>query len=290
MELSLAKLQHLVAVAACGSFSRAAAESHLSQPALSRSIAAIEEHYGFAIFNRLGHGVELTAAGQQVLEQAKPTLQGLRVFESNMRLLAQGRGGRLAIGMAPLLASQLVSRFAARFFGVTEEAQLRVMVRPGGELLQALRDDEVELIFFPESHVGETDEISVEPVGHVRPACVVRRGHPLLARQHLSLDDLADFPWASSLEASTGPNVPSRSRMICDNYHILREAVLATDLVCICSQAFVGDELRDGTLVEIVVDGLPLRATAIFVATLKGRVYSPLATQALEHIRGYFAA
>ena len=103
MDLSLPKLQHLVAVATCGSFSRAATELNLSQPALSRSIAGIEDRYGFAIFNRVGHGVELTAAGLQVLEQARPVLRHLQVLDSNMRLIAKGRSGRLALGMAPLL-------------------------------------------------------------------------------------------------------------------------------------------------------------------------------------------
>lgn len=289
MDLSLAKLRHLDAVARCGSFSRAAAELNLSQPALSRSIAALEDRYGFMLFNRVGHGVEPTAAGLQVLEQARPMLQGLLVFESNLRLLGEGRSGRLAMGMAPLMASQLVSRFAAGFFDASGEAQLRVMVRPGDELLQALRNDEVELIVFPQSYLPDAEEIDVEPLGLMRPACVVRQGHPLLDRDRLSLDDLAEFPWASSLEASAAPKVQSRSRMICDNYHILRDAVMASDLVCICSHAFVADELRNGRLAEITVQDLPLPPTRICVARLRGRVYSPLALRALDTMRAHLA-
>jgi DNA-binding transcriptional LysR family regulator len=284
MDLSLAKLQHLTAVAECGSFSRAAAELNLSQPALSRSIAALEDRYGFKLFNRLGHGVEPTAAGLQVLEQAKPILQGLLVFESNLRLLGEGLGGRLAMGMAPLIASQLVARFSGLFFS-TGEVQLKVMIRPGEDLMQALRNDEVELIVFPESHLPDTDEIDVELLGLVRPACVVRRGHPLLDHDRLLVDDLRAFPWASSLEAAVGPKVPSRSRMICENYHILREAVIASDLVCICSHAFVARELRDGTLAEIFIEDLPLGPTRIHAARLRGRVFSPLASRALDAMR-----
>ena len=289
MDLSLGKLQHLVSVARCGSFSRAAMELNLSQPALSRSIATIEERYGFAIFNRVGHGVEPTAAGIQVLEQARPLLKGLRVFESNMGLLAGGCGGRLSMGMAPLLASELVPRFTGDFFGASD-MQLRVMVRPGEELVEALANDEVEMIFFPGPHVADAGEIELEQVGDARPACVVRQGHPLAGRKNLQLADLADYPWASSVEDPVGPPIPSRSRMVCDSYHILRDAVMATELVCICSQAFIAEELRDGRLVEIVIDGLPLPPTAIFAGRLKGRVHSPLASRALAAIRGYLAA
>ncbi|MPS68156.1 MAG: LysR family transcriptional regulator [Novosphingobium sp.] len=288
MDLSLGKLQHLLAVARCGSFSRAAIELNLSQPALSRSIATIEECYGFAIFNRVGHGVEPTAAGLQVLEQARPLLQGLRVFESNMGLLAGGRSGRLSMGMAPLLASELVPRFSGDFFGANN-VQLRVMVRPGEELIEALANDEVELIFFPGPHVADAGEIDLQHVGDARPVCVVRQGHPLLARKRLQLADLADYPWASSVEDPVGPPIPSRSRMVCENYHILRDAVMAADMVCICSQAFISEDLRDGRLVAVAIEGMPLPPTAIFAGRLKGRVHSPLAARGLAAIRGYLA-
>src|SRR5262245_48089126 len=116
MDLSLGKLQQLITVARCGSISRAAEELHITQPALSRSIAAIERRYGFPIFNRIGHGVEPTAAGAQVLSQAEPLLQSMRIFDSNLGLLAAGKAGALKIGLPPLLASQLLADLARDFF------------------------------------------------------------------------------------------------------------------------------------------------------------------------------
>lgn len=289
MDLSLAKLQHLVTVARCGSFSRAASELNLSQPALSRSIGALEERYGFKLFNRLGHGVEPTAAGSQVLEQARPMLQKLIVLETNLRLLGQGGTGSLAMGMAPLVASQLVPQFAAQLFGDGAEIQLRVTIRPGEELLQALADDEVELIIFPENHLPDSADIEAQLLGTVRAVCVVRGGHPLCGRGTITLEDLAQFPWGSSMETGLAGPITSRSRMVCDNYNILRDAVLASDLVSICSHGFVARELAEGTLQEIVVPELSLRATRIYVARLKGRAYSPLVVRALDLIRAQLA-
>src|SRR3546814_5825201 len=54
-------------------------ELHISQPALSRSIATIERSVGFPVFNRIGHGVVPTSAGAQMLAQAEPLLQSMRV-------------------------------------------------------------------------------------------------------------------------------------------------------------------------------------------------------------------
>jgi len=285
MDLSIGKLQQLVTVARTGSFSKAAVELNISQPALSRSIAAIEDRYGFQIFNRMGHGVQLTAAGVQVIELAQPLLQRMHVFDNNLRLFGAGKGGTLAVGLAPLLASQTLATFATEFFGASTQAQLQVVIRPGAILVESLRNASIELFFFPEGYIDPDPEIDIELVGSITPLCVVRRGHQLAKRKKLALEDLADFPWASSVAPVVIEEALHPVQFICDNYHILRDTVLGSDLICICSAAFVADQLADGSLREIRVEGLPLPPTAIYSAKLHGRVRSPLAEQAVRQMR-----
>ncbi|MCT2399875.1 LysR family transcriptional regulator [Novosphingobium mangrovi (ex Huang et al. 2023)] len=287
MDISLGKLRQLVTIARCGSFSRAAAELNISQPALSRSVHMIEARYGFPIFNRLGHGVEPTSAGAQVIALAEPLVQGLHVFDSNLKLMGSGRAGQLAIGVTPLLASQLLARFAGAFFDRGSAVQLRAMIRPGEQLLSALRNDEIELFFYPEPHLPAPEEIEIERLGAVDPVCVVRSGHPLAGRRDIAMAELIEFPLASSVEAPGGSTVPSRSHLICDNYHVLRDAVLLSDLVCICSRDFVAAMLAEGALCEISVSGLSLPPTGIYMAKLKGRMISPLALAAKRRMRAY---
>jgi DNA-binding transcriptional LysR family regulator len=287
MGISSGKLQQLITVARSGSFSKAATELNISQPALSRSIAAIEAHYGFQIFNRLGHGVHVTAAGAQVIAQAEPLLQSMHVFDNNLRLFASGKVGNVAIGFSALLASQVLGQFAGEFFTKGQRAQLRVLIRPGNILLETLKNDEIEIFFFPESHIEPAPEIELEPVGSIIPACVVRSRHPLAGRPDLKLNDLAGFPWASSVDPPALRGVDIPGRFICDNYHILRDAVLRSDLVCICSSSFVAQQLRDGTLREIKIKGLVLPETTIYMAKLRGRVLSPLAEEAVKRMRAH---
>ncbi len=80
------------------------------------------------------------------------------------------------------------------------------------------------------------------------------------------------------------------ARLLCDNYHILREAVQQTDLICICSQAFVAPDIAAGRLREIHVEGLLPHEITIFLATLSGRIMSPLAVTAIERVRTHLAA
>lgn len=286
MDLSVGKLQQLVMVARTGSFSRAAIELNISQPALSRSIAQLERRYGFQIFNRLGHGVQLTAAGGQVIAQAEPLLQNMRVFDNNLRQFGSGKAGQLQFGLAPLLASQILSRFAIDFFTPETSAQLRVMIRPGADLLDALKNDAIELFFFPHSHFDPGPDIEVEPIGAIVASCVVRSGHKLAGRADLTLADLADYPWASAVDPPIPEGLLSPARFICDNYHILRDTVIGSDLIFIASSAFVARELAEGTLCEIAVEGLPLPPTPIYMARLHGRISSPLAEMAMAWVRG----
>lgn len=209
MSLSIDKLQQLVAVARTGSFSKAAIELNISQPALSRSIASLETLYGFKIFDRLGHGVHVTAAGGQVIAQAQPLLQAMRVFDNNLKLFGTGDAGQLFIGLAPLLASQLLSRLATDFFSAETKAQLRVLIRPGSILLEELQHDRIEMFFFPEGYIEPNPTLEIRQVGKMTPVCVVRSTHPLAERQDLTLDDLAEYPWASSVDPPIDENVLS---------------------------------------------------------------------------------
>jgi DNA-binding transcriptional LysR family regulator len=287
MTLSLGKLQQIITVARYGSFSRAAEELNISQPALSRSIAAIELRYGFQIFNRIGHGVHPTAAGAQVIAQAEPLLQSMRVFDSNLRLLASGTAGTLKMGLPPLLASQLLAQLASDFFAPHSQAELRVSVRSGPALLEELKNDAIELFFFADTQIEPCPEIEIQAVGTIRPACIVRSGHPLAARPNPTIDDLSQFPWACSVEPPAMGKHLNRARFLCDNYHVLREAVLKTDLVCICTQAFVAEDIAKGSLQEIAVANFLPPETPIHMAILRGRVMSPLAAAALGRIKAH---
>jgi DNA-binding transcriptional LysR family regulator len=284
MDLSLGKLKQLMAVARCGSFSRAAEELHMTQPALSRSIAAIERRYGFAIFNRIGHGVVPTAAAAQVLSQAELLLQSMRVFDSNMGLIARGEAGSLKMGLPPLLASQVLAGLAREFFCNAGKAELRVVVRSGPGLLEELKRDAIEMFLFADGQIQPSADIEIKDIGVIHPACVVRRDHPLAGQHGLTIADLGRFPWASSVEPPAMGKHLNASRFTCDNYHILRDAVLLTDLVCICTRAFVAAELADGRLQALDVPGFLPDSTSIFMATLKGRVLSPLVVTAVQRI------
>ena len=69
--MTLVQLRHLISLARTGSFSKSAQALHLTQPALSRSIRALEDELGMPLFDRVGRSNELTAFGREVLDRSR---------------------------------------------------------------------------------------------------------------------------------------------------------------------------------------------------------------------------
>jgi len=78
------------------------------------------------------------------------------------------------------------------------------------------------------------------------------------------------------------------ARLVCDNYHLLREAVPWTDLVCIGTRDFVAQDVAEGRLRELRTDGFPPPENHV-LAKLRGRVASPLAVAARVKAHHEFA-
>ena len=71
MAVELRHLRYFAAVAEHGQVSRAARALYLTQPALSQALSQLERNLGFALFERMPHGMQLTPAGREVLEADK---------------------------------------------------------------------------------------------------------------------------------------------------------------------------------------------------------------------------
>ena len=88
--LDTRRLHYAVILAEEGSFMRAAQTLNLSQPALTRSIQALEQELGLTLFDRVSTGTRLTPAGERVVRSARAVLREERGLRREARLLAQG--------------------------------------------------------------------------------------------------------------------------------------------------------------------------------------------------------
>jgi DNA-binding transcriptional LysR family regulator len=288
--LDLTRLRHILAVARNQSFSRAAEEQGITQPALSRSIAAFEQRHGVTLFDRGRGGVYPTAAGQLVVEHARALLASADDLERSLRGYGSGEAGRLAIGLGPLLASLLLPRLSGTLMRSRPGLQVSTLIRPPDQLITDLLGDKIEMILGNNWQLGRLPGTEVETLGRIRLAIMVRAAHPLAKARRASLADLEGYPAASAVDLPAGGLSSHAGAFVCDNFHILRETVQQTDCIWISSPAFVAQELRDGTLVQLPISDLAFDASDVVTVFRRGRTCSPAALAAAEEVRAMLEA
>ena len=287
MEINLKRLNQLLTVAKLGNFSRAADELHITQPALSRSIAAFENHFGIRIFDRGRSGASLTPLGKLALAEAEKLVTQARTLDHNLHLYSAGDVGKIAFGMGPLIASMILPELSSHFLKHRPKLHLQTAIKSAEILLTELADDTIEVIYGPTELIKKTEELTVTDIGKINLARIVRSDHPLAKQQTVSQQQLLNYPILSGSELST-PTM-QQGIFICDNYHILRETVLSTDSVWVSSPDFLAEELNSGKLVALkTTEHSQPHHTTICEARKAGRTPSPAAHAIAEYIREYF--
>jgi LysR family transcriptional regulator, nitrogen assimilation regulatory protein len=133
--MDLQRLRYFAAVADAGSFSRAAAALHLTQPSLSRQVLLLEEELGHRLLEHTGRGAIPTEAGQALLAHARAIFELADRAGADMQDRQRSPRGRITIGLPPRVAhaitGDLVERFRAQFpdAGITIMEDLSIRLR-----------------------------------------------------------------------------------------------------------------------------------------------------------------
>ncbi|OCC23601.1 hypothetical protein MB02_10535 [Croceicoccus estronivorus] len=274
--MEFSRLHHIVAVARTGSFSRAAEEVFLTQPALSRSIAAFEARHGVRLFERRRRGVVPTPAGRMVVERAQAIIASTRELEESLVSHAVGDAGEVVIGVGPLLASLILPLLGQRMLATRPTLKLRTTIKTRSALLTDLAEDKLELLL---ANSGEPDiliDFDVRGIANLPMSVVVRGGHPLAGRDGLTIADLA--PWPAAAQVIHLPGLGGDSGVFaCENHHVLRDVVLSSDSYTCTSRAFVAQELREGRLAELAIADFPVRDIEVGIVRRRNRRPSPAA-------------
>jgi DNA-binding transcriptional LysR family regulator len=162
--VTLRQLKIFEAVARHLSFSRAAEELHLTQPAVSMQVQSLEDQAGLPLTEQAGKKVRLTAAGEEVARQARRIAEQLREAGEALAALKGVEAGRLKIGVvstAKYFAPSLLAEFRRRHPGV--EVQLTVHNR--GTIVRLLAENEIDLAIMG-TPPGEFETVAREFADH----------------------------------------------------------------------------------------------------------------------------
>lgn len=290
METNLSRLRHIVAVARTASFSLAADEEGISQPALSRSIQAFERRHGVRLFDRGRSGVSLTAAGVLVVDQARSLLGAAAELDRSLRLYGKGEAGRIGIGLGPLMASMLLPSLAASLLQSRPHLQIVSMVRQPEQMLESLLNDSIEIIIGNNWQLADAPGTELEPIGSLALVHVARGPHPLSRQERICIADLANFPVAGAFDLQIKGVTPIGGAFICENFSILKEVVERTDCVWFTSPAYLRGELATGHFRVLDVVDHETASTEICIVRRRGRSRSPASLAVAKEVRDLLAS
>ena len=204
MAVEASQIANLLAIARHGSFTRAAAEKGMSQPALSNSIALLEQRLGVQVLERSRRGSTLTAFGEILVRRAEGVQSLLSDAEAEVRSHALGISGPLRIGATPSVLASLLPNALRLLDNGQTPLDLEIVDGLDGRLVPMLRSGKIDIIVGPvDEMLGGTDDV-VEAVLFDDPFWLAAGpASPFYDAKSLSLGQLADAPWALPREGST---------------------------------------------------------------------------------------
>ncbi|WP_017974766.1 LysR family transcriptional regulator [Actinopolyspora halophila] len=190
MALDLHKLEHLVAVAEEGSFTRAAARLHLSQQALSTSIRALEREVGVDLLDRGGNALTVLPAGSALVADAR-VLHGVsRSAVLRARRIGRGQHETLRIGHTPAVTGDEITALLRRVHRDHPDLSPQVNQRYPGELTEQLLAGDLDLGLC--RAMTPAHGLTRRTVTHQRLRLAVSREHRLADRDGVEIGELED--------------------------------------------------------------------------------------------------
>jgi len=186
---SLRRLQLFEAVTRLQSFSRAAAELHLTQPAVSMQVQQLEDEVGLPLFEQMGRRLDITPAGREIVECARALTQRLRETDDLLAAMKGAGGGEIsiaAVSTAKYHVPMLLAEFRRKHPGI----RVRLSVTNREQVVRDLTENNVDLAIMGTPPRG-LDTIAV-PFARHPIAIIAPPTHALARRKRLPLARLSE--------------------------------------------------------------------------------------------------
>ncbi|MEJ1167348.1 LysR family transcriptional regulator [Variovorax sp. CCNWLW186] len=276
-EVSLQQLRALAAVAETGSFTLAAETLQLTQPAISHLVKRMEEELGQPLVVR-GRRIQLTSAGQVMVETA---VRALRLIDESVdacRSQSQLREGRVVLAVGHLTAGALLPPMLGRFSQKHPTLATTLLDSTAEQMISRLLSQEADLGFG--SDIGQKhSELATEPLFTERMALFVREDHPLAQRVVVDARHLEALPFIHvNPDANVWRSVSRQLSSVANVYPQVAHHVSMLSTAFGLIQAGAGVALLP-RYVEVLMPG-NLRAVAVTRPTLE---YPVVAVRLAKH-------
>ena len=262
---TLRQLKVFEAVARHLSFSRAAEELHLTQPAVSIQVRKLEEHAGMPLFEQFGKKIYLTAAGAELLDIGRNIMHQFDVAESAMTQLKGVSGGKLNVAVISA-GDYFFPRLLVEFIGRHQGVVLNFTVHNREGLLEKISANQTDLAIMVRP--PRDPDMVCEAFAPHPYVVVAAPGHSLAGKNDICMERLIreDFvvrekgsdTWQSMKEGFGDHIHRLKIAMEITSTETIKQAVMAGMGIGFLSAHTIAQELRIGSLKVLDVHGFPL--------------------------------
>jgi DNA-binding transcriptional LysR family regulator len=264
------------------SFTKAADELFISQPAITKHIHELEDEYKAKLFERNGNRISLTKAGNLLFAFAENVFERYDNVAFEINALDKRKEGMLRLGASTTVSQYIVAPLLAKFRNKFKDVQLSLITGNTTYIEKALLDKDIEIGII-EGHSKNT-EISYHPYLKDELVLVCSSQHPLINRNELSLDELKDIRFVQREHGSgtldvidhalkeAGLNAAELQVEIrLGSTESIKSYLMNAPCMAFISIHAITDELKSGELKVIDVDGLSIERT-FYIITLQGKI------------------
>ncbi len=291
-QLDLRDLRYFETIAETGHLGQAAAKLFRTQPALTGCVRRLEAALGTALFERVGRGIRLTAAGEALVHRARSLRLAAEDTVREISEVGAGVAGQVRIGVLPTLARFLMPPLCRVFLQDAPGVTLRTVIAQNDVLATQLEAGEVDLILT--TAVRASENTVKHALLEDEAVVIASRNHPILARK-ARLPDLLAYKWVLAPPSVgtrqwiervfqgrglPGPQVQIETNLIL----MMPTLILQTELLTFTSRRHVGMDDAGSDLREVKLKETTMRRRFDVVYRREGYL-SPAAQRLLHLLR-----
>jgi DNA-binding transcriptional LysR family regulator len=283
----------LVTVARLGSFTKAAVELELSQPALSRQIIGLQRTLGVKLFERVGRSVRLTPAGEELVGRAGPLLEELGRVTGNLTSISGTAAGRVRLGASESVAVNSLPAILRAYLQANRRVQLRLMCRTSERLPDMIHSGELDIAVCPIEFGDQQDGLNCTRLWDEEMVLVLPINHPGRSRtitSYISDDFILVMPGTETrriLDRALGERgIDLKVVLEHESTEVIKAMVMAGLGLTILPEPNVRKEARRGELAVLPLTDLKVSRTIYAISDARRQPW-PAEVALIESLQRY---
>lgn len=279
------------------SFTKAAKELFITQPAISKHIQELEEQYKIKFFERNGSKISLTNAGELLLKHTKNIFEVYREIDFDMSALINQQRGLLRLGASTTISQYIIPPLLARFHKKLQEIKVNLLNGNTEQIEKALLNKEIEIGIVE----GQSKNQSIKYTEFLKDELVLvcNSKNPLISKEQVNQEDLKSMRFVMReqgsgtlevIEYALKPFEINLSQLTIEmqlgSTESIKSYLMNSDCVAFISIHAIEKELKNNELVILDIDNLVIERF-FYIITLQGKV-DALSELFIKNIGNYY--